>query len=380
MTLEVFQELGLTKSEIKVYLSLLELGQSTTGPIVDKAKIASSKIYEILDKLIQKGLVSYVLKGNIKHFEATRPERILDLLKEKEEILEKQRKDVEKILPELTRKIELSKIKEGAAIYRGLKGLETVFYESLNLMKKGDIMYVIGIPSRSEEINRLFVKIHKFRASKGVIWKGLFNERAKGQLQQNTLENIPLTEIKYMPEGIVTPAAINILNDRIIIFPTTEPPLLIVIHSKAIAESFIEQFDLLWNQQTIVFIGLDGPRYVIKELMNIKGENYAFGLDESKLVKYLPKELNELIDIEEKTRRPVKLIFVEGYKFRSAKTAKVRYLPKSYATPIHYEIYGDKVAMINWDPPITTIITENGAMANSFKVYFNNLWKIAKEK
>lgn len=55
MALEVLEELGLTKSEIKVYLALLELGQSTTGPVVDKAEIASSKIYEILEKLVNKG-------------------------------------------------------------------------------------------------------------------------------------------------------------------------------------------------------------------------------------------------------------------------------------------------------------------------------------
>ena len=51
---ELLEEIGLTKSEIKVYLALLELGSSTTGPIVDKSKASSSKIYEILDKLMQK--------------------------------------------------------------------------------------------------------------------------------------------------------------------------------------------------------------------------------------------------------------------------------------------------------------------------------------
>ena len=40
------------------------------------------------------------------------------------------------MLPELTRKKELSKYKENASIYKGMKGLETVFYESINLMKK----------------------------------------------------------------------------------------------------------------------------------------------------------------------------------------------------------------------------------------------------
>lgn len=379
MVLEVLQGLGLTKSEISVYVALLELGQSTTGHIVKKAKISSSKIYEILDKLVSKGLVSYILKGRIKYFEAAQPKRILDLLKEKEEELEKQRIEVEKVLPELTRKNELSKFKENAAIYRGTKGMETVFYESLNLMKKGDTQYTLGIPSRSEKVNRFFTKWNNYRDSLGIKAKFLFNENARGE-PQTLEENNPNCEIKYMPENVVAPAAVNIFKYRTVIFPkeTSEEPLLIVIDNKEIAESFRAQFELLWNQQIITFIGLEGPKYVLNDLIKRKEENLAFGLDESKFVKYLPEELNKLIEAEEKNPKPVKLIFIEGYKSRTAKTAKVRYLPKAYATPLHYEIYGNKVAMINWEEPITTIITENKAMADSFRVYFNNLWKIAK--
>lgn len=381
MVLEALQELGLTKSEIKVYLALLELGQSTTGPIVDKAKISSSKIYEILDKLLSKGLVSYVLKGSVKYFEATQPERILDLIKDKEEDLERQRKEIEKILPELTRKKELSKMKENAAIYRGIKGLETVFYESLKLMKKSQIQYVIGIPSRSEKVNRFFTKWNNYRSSLGIKSKMLFNENTRGE-EQTLPENNPNCEIKYMPEGIITPAAINLFNNRTVIFPkeTSEEPLIIVIDNKEIADSFRSQFDLLWNQNTITFIGIEGPKYMINDLIKSKSETLAFGLDENKLLKHIPEELNRLIDYEEREKISAKLIFIEGYKSRTAKTVKVRYLPKSYASPLHYEIYGNKVAMTNWNPPITTIITENKAMADSFKVYFNNLWKIDKEK
>ena len=79
---KTLEEIGLTKSEIKVYLALLELGSSQTGKIVQKSKAASSKIYEILEKLIQKGLVSYIIKSGIKHFEAAPPERIMDYLEE----------------------------------------------------------------------------------------------------------------------------------------------------------------------------------------------------------------------------------------------------------------------------------------------------------
>ena len=60
------REAGLTDGEIKVYLALLELGAATTGPIIEKSGIARSIIYQILDKLMQKGLVSMVMKDKTK--------------------------------------------------------------------------------------------------------------------------------------------------------------------------------------------------------------------------------------------------------------------------------------------------------------------------
>ncbi|MBW2999828.1 hypothetical protein KY339_04085, partial [Candidatus Woesearchaeota archaeon] len=101
MQKEILEEIGLTKSEINVYLALLELGSSTTGKIVDKSNASSSKIYEILDKLIQKGLASFIIKGGVKYFEAAPPERIMDYMEDKTAKLNQQKQNLKKILPEL---------------------------------------------------------------------------------------------------------------------------------------------------------------------------------------------------------------------------------------------------------------------------------------
>ena len=60
MDIELLKEVGLTEGEIKVYLALFKIGASSTGPIVKEAKIHSSKVYPILDRLIEKGLVSFI--------------------------------------------------------------------------------------------------------------------------------------------------------------------------------------------------------------------------------------------------------------------------------------------------------------------------------
>ena len=102
-----------------------------------------------------------------------------------------------------------------------------------------------------------------------------------------------LEEIKFMAESVITPAAINVLNNRTIIFPseTTEEPLLIMIENKEVADSFRAQFKLLWNQTTISFTGIEEPKYVVDDIIRADADNYAFGLDDKKLEKYVPDDL-----------------------------------------------------------------------------------------
>ena len=70
MDYSLLEKIGLTNSEIKVYLALIDTGASTVGPITSKSKVASSKTYELLDKLIEKGLVTTYKEDNIKYFKA----------------------------------------------------------------------------------------------------------------------------------------------------------------------------------------------------------------------------------------------------------------------------------------------------------------------
>src|SRR3989344_8787493 len=108
MDISILKEVGLTDGEIKVYLALLELGSSTTGPMINKSGIARSIIYQILEKLMQKGLVSQIIKEKTKYFQAAEPNRILGYIDEREKQLDDNKKKIEKLLPELLLKQKMA--------------------------------------------------------------------------------------------------------------------------------------------------------------------------------------------------------------------------------------------------------------------------------
>src|SRR3989338_3811687 len=109
METKFLEDIGFTKGEIRVYLALLDVGRSTSGPVINKSEIARSKVYEILEKLKQKGLVTETIQRNIRHFQAAPPERIKDYIQEKEAELHQKELEFENYLPVLQQRSKVFK-------------------------------------------------------------------------------------------------------------------------------------------------------------------------------------------------------------------------------------------------------------------------------
>lgn len=372
MKLAELEDIGLTKSEASVYLALLELGSSATGKITEKSKTSSSKIYEVLDKLMQKGLVSFIVKAGVKHFEAAPPERLLDYMQEKEKKLKQQENKIKKILPELKLKQTLSKYSSEATIYKGMKGLETAFYDALNLLDKDDEVLVLGIPKRSEQVDRFFVKFAKERARRKIKQRSIFNQGASKDSQAQK-KNMPLGKIKFIAE--TTPSAINIFKDRVIIFPETEEPLLIVIDNKQVAESFRVQFETWWNQKVLTYEGREQIKGLIAQTLTF-GDYVGFG-EGMKIVDLLGEDYFVWWQ-NEKRRLKIKSKVIMGERYRdkptaTKATAEFKFIP-GYENPSATLVFKDKVITINFAKTPVAFLTESKEMAATNKTYFDMLW------
>ena len=247
MEIAPLKELGLTDGEIKVYLTLLGLGETTSGPIVKQAGVSLSKVYLILERLAQKGLVAHIMKGDIKYFRASAPNRLLDYLKEKEDNLKLQKKKINELLPELEIKYHSRCSSETAQVYEGLKGIQTARERTLNIMKKGDEMWIIGIAkSPYDNLEPYFVEYHHKRYAKGIKCNYLYNEEARKPFGE-TSSKYPLSEVKYMPKQLITHAWIEIYADTVTIGINKGKAFSVVIQNQDVADSFKIYAQLLWK-------------------------------------------------------------------------------------------------------------------------------------
>jgi len=85
--MEYYQELGLTENESKVYEKLVRLGKTGSGDLSRESGVSYSKIYNVLDSLINKGLVD-VIPEKTKKFVPSDPEALVKLIEEKQKKLE----------------------------------------------------------------------------------------------------------------------------------------------------------------------------------------------------------------------------------------------------------------------------------------------------
>ena len=138
------KDIGFTGHEEKVYVALLRLGPSTTGLIAKEAGVSRSKLYEILERLTRKGIVSHYRRNNVMVFAAAPPERILDYIQKKEEALERQKVLFTKSLPFFNSLLGNRQMAREAQVFEGMEGIKNVRETALQDMKKGDVMYYFG--------------------------------------------------------------------------------------------------------------------------------------------------------------------------------------------------------------------------------------------
>lgn len=245
MNEKLLQEIGLTEGETKVYFALVKLGLTKSGPLAKESGVSYSKVYKIIEKLEKKGIVGHVLKGEVKYFQATNPNRIIEYIEEKEKALEDKKKQVAKMIPEILNYLSKSGNSSEAAIYDGFKGAANLFKTMLDELNKGEEYYVIGATyGEVKGLRDFFYKHHLRRAEKGIRLKMLANSEVKGNIEPTTKK---IAEIKYLPQYLMTKMEIVFYKDKSFIILWTESPVAFLIKNAEASKSFKQYFDFLWK-------------------------------------------------------------------------------------------------------------------------------------
>ena len=233
MSHEALQAAGLTKNESKVYEALLKFGSASANEIAKKSGVHRINVYDCITRLVQKGLVSSVMKTNKRYYEASNPKELLKILELKQE-------QVEEALPHLLIDYNLRKEKQEVHFFRGPEGVITAYYMILDQKQP---LYALG----GSGLNRKYLKHRHIKWDK---------ERIKLRIPVNALYyesyrkdkiGTKYWKIKYLPDKFKNPAMIDICGNLVVILLASEDIMAIVIENKAIADAYRKYFNFMWQ-------------------------------------------------------------------------------------------------------------------------------------
>lgn len=237
----ILREIGLNETEIKIYKTLLKIGESKSGEIIKEGGIKSGRVYEFFNSLLEKGLISYSIKSGVKYFVATDPKNLNRYLDKKREQLDSQKDKLKSLLPDLLANANYSQ-KGIVEVYEGIEGFKNAFAKELKF-DKGEELLCFGVdPAKtySKEIvdfyvYNLFKQRNRFKIRK------LFGEQSKGDktlIEENC-------KYKYMHDDSL--ATIDVIGNLSLIHLHYGKDIIISIEDKAVAESLRDQFNHIWR-------------------------------------------------------------------------------------------------------------------------------------
>lgn len=241
---EKLKQIGLTDGEAKAYLALLKLSSSTVGPIVKESKISYSKIYEVLGRLIKKGLISYTIKEKTRYFQAVKPNRLADFLDNKEQEIINNKKTLHEILPEL-QKIKDKRVLQEAEIFVGIKGLKTAYDLLLEgYSKKEPLLFFYIHEEQYAKITNLFYEqeFHHFKTL-GIKLNGI----ATLDYKNSKFFKAPPRFINLRFVNFPLPSTIDLYNDKILQTAWRDKPIGILTHSQEMYENYKKYFNEIWK-------------------------------------------------------------------------------------------------------------------------------------
>jgi len=235
MDIKVLEDAGLTNTEARIYTMLLRSGSAMAGKISRDTGIHRRSVYDAIERLVEKGLVSYIKTNNRNYFQAEDPKRFIELLKEKEE-------GIKAVLPELEGLKKMAPETKETTFYRGKLAIRSIFDDQIN--EGGEILVLGGSENVNEIMGYYFIHYDKERKKKRINVKIIFRESAK---KGDYVKNIPLADIRYIPDKNSSPLAINIYGNKVAIILWTNEPIGILIKEKAIADGYTKYFDMVWE-------------------------------------------------------------------------------------------------------------------------------------
>lgn len=236
MDLKELEVLGLTRGGIKVYSAILNNGISSINDIHERTGLERRAIYDIVNKLIEKGVITYFVEKGKRRFQCSPPNKLIEELNiKKQEIL-----NLERIIPSIKEIYASSRPRISSEVFRGAEGIKAVWEDMLNYKE----IHWIGSGRYVPKMYPVFfANWNKRRIKLKVRMLNLIRRELIKEVRPFRLECV-----KFLPEEFSgNPTVIGIYGNKVINFLFGEQLFAFSIENKELADNYRRYHNYLWD-------------------------------------------------------------------------------------------------------------------------------------
>ncbi|MBI4361180.1 helix-turn-helix domain-containing protein [Candidatus Micrarchaeota archaeon] len=245
----VLEGFDLSPTAAKTYLALVELGPCSADAVAKRVGTYKPNVYAALDRLMELGLCTSIFEGKKRVFRPTHPDKLSDVLEEnwrQQQIRhEAFKKEVHRVMPELSKQYESLRETDLFEVYKGRKGYKALISEIVRAEAPtqwkgfGNLQVQEFFPI---EFRKWFKKT-RFRlfATK--------NDKIISLL--NAAKKTTDVQLKWLPEELYMPIVWVVFGNNVLILIYAPEVIALRIQSRQVVETFSSQFEYLWKKHSL---------------------------------------------------------------------------------------------------------------------------------
>ena len=232
--ISILNNLGLNEKESKVYLACLELGSATVQELSEKSGVKRTSIYNFLEELKTKGLITEIKQDRKTLLVAEDPQVLRKSARDKVKEAEEYAGKIETALPELLGIFNLPGEKPKVKFYGGLEGIKQVYEDTLT---EGGPIY--AFTDYEKLLNTIepdyMIDYARRRAEAGIF---IYSVSPPGPWAEKAIEmgKEQKREVKIVA-GLKFETEINIYGNKVALISFRRPYAGVIIEDRAIAKT-----------------------------------------------------------------------------------------------------------------------------------------------
>lgn len=245
------QNIGLNSNEMKIYVSSLSKPGATVSAIAQKAGVHRVAAYQLIDSLIEKGLLSYENVAGKKHVQPVHPKNISKVFNKKRRELRKLELRFEEILPNLTALSSAAIMNQQVLVFHGDEAIRDVQEDIINSTNPEETVYsVVNLellykifPQYNAENEYRFRRMQKGFRNKVIVLDTPVGKKLLAEDPKGTMTETRLVDAQRFPISM----NMTIYGNKVSITSLKEPIIAIIIESQYIADNLRIIHQLAWE-------------------------------------------------------------------------------------------------------------------------------------